>query len=113
MMGRAEGRYIDAELPVLPFDDGAFDLALCSHFLFLYSAHLSADFHVASIKELCRAAGEARIFPLLELGSVRSRHVDSVSDMLIKEGFSVRIETVPYEFQKGGNQMMRVRKKGD
>src|SRR5215831_2287204 len=33
--GRASGRYIDAELPALPFADGAFDLAVCSHFLFL------------------------------------------------------------------------------
>ena len=35
--GRAEGRYVDACLPELPFDDGAFDLALSSHFLLLYS----------------------------------------------------------------------------
>ena len=36
--GRRDGRYVDAELPSLPFDDGAFDLAVSSHFLFLYSA---------------------------------------------------------------------------
>src|SRR5262249_27957790 len=35
--GLRQGRYVDAELPVLPFADGAFDLAVCSHFLFLYS----------------------------------------------------------------------------
>ena len=35
--GRVEGRYLDAGLPSLPFADGAFDLALCSHFLFLYA----------------------------------------------------------------------------
>lgn len=34
--GKAAGRYVEAELPSLPFPDGAFDLALCSHFLFLY-----------------------------------------------------------------------------
>src|SRR5688572_9915115 len=28
--GRAEGRYVEAELPALPFDDSSFDLALCS-----------------------------------------------------------------------------------
>src|SRR5262245_50109846 len=38
--GRAAGRYIDAELPLLPFGDSSFDLALCSHFLFLYTAQL-------------------------------------------------------------------------
>ena len=35
--GRRSDRYVDAALPVLPFTDDAFDLALSSHFLFLYS----------------------------------------------------------------------------
>src|SRR5215467_3173361 len=43
--GKAEGRYVDAELPNLPFPDGAFDVALCSHFLFLYSTQLGEAFH--------------------------------------------------------------------
>src|SRR5262245_9005978 len=38
--GRAEGRYVDAALPTLPFGDASFDLALCSHLLFLYSTQL-------------------------------------------------------------------------
>src|SRR6185436_7819479 len=29
-VGRRDGRYVDAELPSLPFADGEFDLALCS-----------------------------------------------------------------------------------
>jgi hypothetical protein len=33
--GLADRRYIDAELPNLPFADASFDLALSSHFLFL------------------------------------------------------------------------------
>jgi hypothetical protein len=39
--GKVQGRYVDAGLPILPFDDDAFDIALCSHFLFLYSDRLS------------------------------------------------------------------------
>ena len=39
---RDEGRYLPHALPALPFPDGAFDLALCSHFLFLYSAALNS-----------------------------------------------------------------------
>ena len=35
--GKKENRYIHAELPVLPFANDQFDLALSSHFLFLYS----------------------------------------------------------------------------
>ena len=33
--GKSEGRYIDASLPELPFEDSSFDLALCANFLFL------------------------------------------------------------------------------
>ena len=40
--GKQEGRYIAGELPSLPFESAQFDIALSSHFLFLYSAHLSA-----------------------------------------------------------------------
>jgi SAM-dependent methyltransferase len=108
--GAAEKRYVEGELPHLPFPDEAFDLAVCSHLLFLYSEHLSADFHVASIKELCRVAGETRIFPLLELGTRPSRHVDAVRARLTAAGYSVSIRTVPYEFQRGGNQMMSVQR---
>jgi len=52
--GRKEGRYIEASLPTLKFKDGEFDIALCSHFLFLYSEQLSENFHIQSIRELCR-----------------------------------------------------------
>jgi len=107
--GVAEKRYVDGELPRLPFPDGSFDLALCSHLLFLYSEQLSEDFHVESVQELCRVAGEVRIFPLLELGSRKSRHVPAVATRLAAAGYAVSIETVPYEFQRGGNQMMKVK----
>ena len=63
--GKSEGRYLAGGLPNLPFADMAFDLALCSHFLFLYSEQFSRSFHVRSISELCRVAAEVRIFPLL------------------------------------------------
>jgi len=108
--GVTEKRYIDGELPHLAFPDKTFDLALCSHLLFLYSEHLSEDFHVESIKELCRVAREVRIFPLLELGSRKSRHVKAVRARLAAEGYGVSIRTVPYEFQRGGNQMMSVKR---
>src|SRR5215211_6396765 len=35
-------RYLAAALPALPFRDDAFDLALCSHFLFLYGERFGA-----------------------------------------------------------------------
>ena len=106
--GQDEGRYIDASLPELPFREKEFDLALCSHYLFLYSPHLSLDFHLRSIRELCRVAREVRIFPLLELGAVPSRHLDTVRKGLSEERYQVELVTVPYEFQRGGNLMMRI-----
>ena len=106
--GRKCGRYLLAELPTLPFADQAFELALCSHFLFLYSSQFSLKFHMDSIVELCRVASEVRIFPLFEFGSVASRHVTPITDGLRCLGHSVTIETVNYQFQRGANQMMRI-----
>jgi hypothetical protein len=102
------GRYVAAALPSLPFRTREFDLALCSHFLFLYSEQHDLDFHVASIRELARVAQEVRIFPLLELGSVVSRHLKDTAQALMREGYSVERVAVDYELQKGGNEMLRV-----
>jgi hypothetical protein len=86
----------------------AFDLALCSHFLFLYSEQCDTTFHVQSIIELSRTASEVRIFPLLELGARPSRHLPAVMGALASTGLDVTLVPVPYAFQKGGNQMLRV-----
>jgi hypothetical protein len=109
-LGRVEGRYVDAELPTLPFDDTAFDLALCSHFLFLYTTQLGEAFHRSAICEMCRVAAEVRIFPLLALGGTQSPYVNTTVSELRDSGYDVSIEDVPYEFQRGGNRMMRLRK---
>ena len=106
--GKDEGRYVTAELPRLPFEDGSFDLAVCSHFLFLYSQQLGEPFHHTAMKEMCRVAKEVRIFPLLALGAIGSSHVAPVADALRQLGHSVSIEHVPYEFQRGANKMMRI-----
>jgi len=102
------GRYRQGALPGLAFADGQFAIALCSHLLFLYSAQLSEEFHLASIRELCRVADEARIIPLLELGARTSRHLQPVMAKLTTEGYEVELIPVAYEFQRGGNRMMRV-----
>ncbi|HET9834143.1 MAG TPA: hypothetical protein VFP91_20610 [Vicinamibacterales bacterium] len=108
--GSAGGRYVDAGLPSLPFADGSFELALCSHFLFLYSQQLGEPFHHDSIRELCRVASEVRIFPLVVLGGDRSSFVEPVAERLSADGFNVSIEDVPYEFRKGANEMLRIRR---
>ena len=106
--GRRSGRYVAEALPRLSFPDDAFDLALCSHFLFLYSDEVSGEDHVRSVLELCRVASEVRLFPLLDMEANRSRHVRGVIEELEKRGLQARVERVAYEFQKGGNEMMRI-----
>lgn len=105
--GKQEGRYLAESLPSLPFGTKEFDLALCSHFLFLYTEQLSLEFHTASVLEMCRVAREVRIFPLIDLDLNRSDYVPIVSSELSEAGFTVEIRKVPYEFQRGGNEMLR------
>ena len=106
--GRAQGRYVEASLPDLPFAASSFELALCSHFLFLYSDSLSLEFHQQAVDELCRVAREVRIFPLLDYNAEPSPLIGPVKDHCERRGRSVFIESVPYEFQRGGNKMMRI-----
>lgn len=106
--GLMQKRYIPGELPFLPFSDKEFDLALCSHFLFLYTDNLSLEFHLKSIEELCRVSNEVRIFPLLDLNADRSSYVEPIIDFLRMRNRNVKEIKVAYEFQKGGNIMLRI-----
>ncbi len=109
--GVTEGRYVAAELPTLPFTDGEFDLALCSHFLFLYSAQLGEAFHRDAVRELARVAREVRVFPLLALGGAPSPFVEGCMQVLREAGVDAVVERVDYEFQRGGNHMLRCRRR--
>lgn len=101
------GRYLNASLPALPFDDGVFDLALCSHYLFLYSEHVNLKQHILSMKELCRVAKEVRVYPLLSISSnLESPHLKPVIADLEANGISLSLVEVGYEFQKGATQML-------
>lgn len=106
--GRSQGRYAAGELPVLDFADNQFDLALCSHLLFLYSEQLSYEFHLAAVTEMCRVARQVRIFPLLDLAVQPSCHLAPLQADLAAQGYQVAIVPVDYEFQRGGNRMMVV-----
>ncbi|BAZ15747.1 hypothetical protein NIES4071_76190 [Calothrix sp. NIES-4071] len=106
--GTIAGRYLPQSLPNLEFADNQFELCLCSHLLFLYSDKLSLDFHIASINELLRISQEVRIFPLLKLDSELSPYLEPVIQDLSSKGFNVQVQPVAYEFQKGGNQMLKI-----
>jgi hypothetical protein len=104
--GRAAGRYVTAALPELPFADGAFDLALVSHFLFLYAAQLDAEFHARSLLELLRVARQVRVFPILTLDGRPYPDMAAVRTKLVEAGVKIAIRKVPYEFQKNGKEML-------
>jgi len=107
--GKGEGRFIPGELPSLPFENGRFDIALSSHFLFLYSSHLSAEFHLLALQEMLRVAREVRVFPLLTLDGAPSPHLPFVTGHFAHNGFAVEVRRVLYEFQRGGNEMLVVK----
>ena len=107
--GKEEQRYIEASLPNLPFKDKSFNLVLCSHFLFLYSEHFNLDFHLNAVLEMCRVGNEVRIFPLLDLKGNKSNYLEPLMEHLKLNGHQCEVETVEYEFQKGGNQMLKIK----
>lgn len=106
--GARDGRYVAGALPSLPFADQQFDLAVCSHLLFLYSDLLSLEFHLASLAELCRVAREVRIFPLTALDCEPSRHVEAVRAHAQHARRQAEIVAVDYQLQRNGNEMMRI-----
>jgi hypothetical protein len=107
--GTEAGRYVEGALPSLPFSAGEHDLALCAHLLFFYPAQLDRDFHRRAIAELRRVAREVRIFPLVDIDAQRSCHLDGLLKELAAAGACPEVVRVPYEFQRGGNEMLRLR----
>lgn len=102
------GRYVAGALPEPPFRSKSFDLVLCSHLLFLYSAELSLQMHVASIEEMLRVGAEVRIFPLLDLEGRPSVHLEGVLAALEPRA-EADLVPVRFEFQKGAREMLRIR----
>ncbi|QDU97789.1 hypothetical protein [Lignipirellula cremea] len=101
-------QYVAAELPQLPFVERQFDVALVSHFLFLYSSLLNLEFHAASICELLRVAKEVRIFPVTSLDGSVSPHLEPLLNDLRFDGELIRVE---YEFARNANEMLLVRER--
>ena len=104
--GKQDNRYLDASVSELPCNDKAFDLALCSHYLFLYSGHISLEQHMLSMKELCRVANEVRVYPLVTLEGELSPYLDPVVSELRNDGLDVSFHKAKYRFQKGAEEMM-------
>jgi hypothetical protein len=106
-LGLQQKRYVHGEIPQLPFNNNQFDLAVCSHFLFATS-DLSLEFHLQAIREMCRVAGEVRIFPLMDWQGKVSMLVAPLLMELQAQSMGTEIRQVNYEFQRGGNALLRV-----
>ena len=109
--GKEQGYYQLQMLPQLSFDNKQFDLALSSHFLFLYSEHLDYEFHKEAILEMLRVAKEVRIFPLMTLKNELSPYVKKIMVELEALGYDAKIIKTNYEFQKGADEMLKFKEK--
>lgn len=103
--------HVPAKLPDLPFPDGHVRLALSAHLMFTYPDHLDRDDHLACLRELLRVASEeVRVFPLLDTTLQRVPYFDDLLGALAADGVRSEIRTVPYEWQRGADQMLVLRR---
>ncbi|PWJ54193.1 Methyltransferase domain-containing protein [Quadrisphaera granulorum] len=103
--------YVQASLPRLPFDDGAFDLVLSSHLLFTYADRLDDAFHLAALRELVRVArGEVRVYPLVVVGGDREHEgLAELLSLLAADGVVAELRPTAYRFQRGADRMLVLR----
>lgn len=104
--------YIPGGLPALPFPDDAFDLALCSHLLFTWASdELDEEWHHAALTDLLRVAPQVRVFPLVLQGDGSPvPFLPRLLDRLRAEGRTAEVRPVPYEFQRGADEMLVLRR---
>lgn len=107
--GLQEKRYICHALPdKLPYPDNSFDIGLSSHFLLMYTS-LGYDFHIKSLIEMLRVCREIRVFPIVDLDANKTDLIKDVIDYLRRD-YTVEIVKTDYEFQKGANNLLVVKK---
>ncbi len=105
-------RYIGASLPQLPFLDGAFDLVLCAHLLFVYAQRFDFTFHLEACRELVRVSrDEVRIHPVVGLGGKLYVELDRLRSALNEDGILSEVVSVDYEFFKGSDSMLVLRRR--
>jgi SAM-dependent methyltransferase len=101
------GRYVRASLPLLPFLDGAFDLVLCAHLLFIYAARFDFEWHLAACAELARVScGEVRIHPVCGADGKPFPGLARLREELSARGITSTLAKVDYEFFNGATSML-------
>jgi hypothetical protein len=105
--------YIPGMLPNLPLPDNAFDLTLCSHFLFLYEEQFDYDFHVAAVRELLRVTkvgGEVRLYPLVTFRTQPYSRLDDLRRDIAACGAESALEPSRLPFLPGSDHLLVCRK---
>jgi len=101
------GRYVRGALPLLPFLDGAFDLVLCAHLLFIHSAQFDFSWHLSACVELTRVSGgEVRIHPVCGADGRPYAELDRLLQELQARGVRGSVRPVDYEFFTGSASML-------
>lgn len=101
------GRYVRGALPHLPFLDGAFDLVLCAHLLFIYAVHFDFEWHVAACTELARVSnGEVRIHPVCGADGRPYAELARLRSAMAERGIATMVTRVPYEFFAGSHSTL-------
>ncbi|GMK45655.1 hypothetical protein PghCCS26_27830 [Paenibacillus glycanilyticus] len=104
-------RYAAGSLPELPFEDYAFSLVLCSHFLFLYAEQFGFEFHKQSLLELmrvCKPGGEVRVYPLYSLGWKPYERMDELLAAVRANGGEPELMASGLPFIPGSSQFLRI-----
>ncbi len=105
--GFVSGRYVGARLPELPFADGAFDLVLCGHLLFLHATQFDVGFHLAACREMVRVSrGEVRIHPVCGANGLAYPQLAALCGRLAAGGICAREVPVDYAFFKGAESVL-------
>ncbi len=101
------GRYVRGSLPQLPFLDGAFDLVLCAHLLFIHAGRFDFDWHLAACAELIRVSGgEVRIHPVCGVDGRPYPELELLQRELSVRGVQSAVVPVHYEFFTGSSSML-------
>ncbi len=107
-LGQQQGRYCGNSYPDLPFAESTFELALASHAVFTTHSDKPAEYVIAMLRALTHIAQEVRVFPLLADQGDISPLVGPVLLGLQQHKLNIEVRQVAYQFQRGGNAMLRV-----
>lgn len=103
------GRYVAAALPILPFADATFDLALVPNLLFTYANLFDRRWHLAGIRELVRVSAEVRIHPLTDTTGRRYAELEPLRRELADLGVESEVRPTAYRLHHRDEGTLRCR----